>query len=105
MAERAAPPAREDLVRAYKQHLQACIDRRPSGTRQKIAGALGKHKSFVSQITNPAYPSPVPPHHLTTIFEICHFSAEERSAFMAIRGSCASSRRPSGRSRAASSRW
>ena len=50
-------------MRASKQHLQACIDRRPSGTRQKIAGALGKPKSFVSQITNPAYPSPVPPHH------------------------------------------
>lgn len=70
-------------MRAYKQHLQACIDRRPSGTRQKIAGALGKHKSFVSQITNPAYSAPVPARHLGTIFELCHFSPEERATFLA----------------------
>jgi hypothetical protein len=79
------PPvrSREEAVRGYKQLLQTYIDRRPSGTRQKIALALGKHKSFVSQITNPAYPAPVPARHLATIFEICHFSAEERAAFMA----------------------
>jgi hypothetical protein len=84
MDERAPRIASKDeLVRAYKQLLQSCLDRRLSGTRQKIATALGKHKSFVSQITNPAYPAPVPARHLATIFEICHFSAEERAAFMA----------------------
>jgi hypothetical protein len=65
-----APPTREEAVRAYKRLLQGYLDRRPSGTRQKIAEALGKHKSFVSQITNPAYSAPVPARHLATIFEI-----------------------------------
>jgi hypothetical protein len=79
------PPvqSREEAVRGYKQLLQTYIDRRPSGTRQKIALALGKHKSFVSQITNPAYPAPVPARHLGTIFDLCHFSPEERATFMA----------------------
>jgi len=75
--------SRADAIAAYKAILRDCLDRRPSGTRQKIALALGKHKSFVSQITNPAYASPVPARHLTTIFEICHFSPEERATFMA----------------------
>jgi hypothetical protein len=75
--------SREEAVRAYKRLLQAYLDRRPSGTRQKIALALGKHKSFVSQITNPAYPAPVPARHLGTIFEICHLSPEERATFLA----------------------
>jgi hypothetical protein len=73
---------REETIAAYKQILRDCIDRRPSGTRQKIALALGKHKSFVSQITNPAYPGPVPARHLGTIFDLCHFSPEERATFM-----------------------
>jgi hypothetical protein len=79
----ASPAGREEAVAAYKQILRECIDRRPSGTRQKIALALGKHKSFVSQITNPAYPAPVPARHLGTIFDLCHFSPEERATFMA----------------------
>ncbi len=75
--------SREQAVRAYKRLLQTYLDRRPSGTRQKIALALGKHKSFVSQITNPAYAAPVPARHLGTIFDICHMSPEERSIFLA----------------------
>jgi hypothetical protein len=75
--------SREEAVRAYKRLLQTYLDRRPSGTRQKIAAALGKHKSFVSQITNPAYSAPVPARHLGTIFEICHLSPEERASFLA----------------------
>ena len=70
-------------VADYKRLLQSYIDRRPSGMRLKIAEALGKHKSFVSQITNPAYAVPVPARHLETIFRICHFSREERDSFMA----------------------
>ena len=72
----------EDFVADYKRLLQDLIDRRPSGTRLKIARALGKHKSFVSQIVNPSYATPVPAKHLSTIFEICHFSPEERRDFM-----------------------
>ncbi len=77
------PVPKDEAVRVYKRLLQASLDRRPSGTRQKIATALGKHKSFVSQITNPAYSAPVPARHLGTIFEICHFSPEERASFLA----------------------
>jgi hypothetical protein len=77
------PKTRDELVAAYKTLLQTYIDRRPSGTRLKIANALGKHKSFVSQITNPAYAVPVPARHLSTIFAICHFSKEERDSFLA----------------------
>jgi hypothetical protein len=69
-------------VAAYKSILQAIIDNRPSGTRQRIASAIGKNRSFVSQITNPVYPTPIPAQHVETIFSICHFSAAEREAFL-----------------------
>ncbi|MCB9947841.1 MAG: hypothetical protein H6842_08430 [Rhodospirillaceae bacterium] len=76
-----APP-REELIAHYKRLLQTYIDRRPSGTRQKIAAALGTNKSFVSQITSPAYAVPVPESHVDTIMALCHFSAEERESFL-----------------------
>ena len=69
-------------IAAYKTILRDCIDRRPAGLRARIADALGKHKSFVSQLTNPIYPMPVPARHVDTILEICHFSAEERRSFL-----------------------
>jgi hypothetical protein len=69
------------LIVAYKTILRDCLDRRPAGMRARIAAALGKHKSFVSQLTNPIYPMPVPARHIETILEICHFSPEERRAF------------------------
>jgi hypothetical protein len=69
-------------IAAYKTILRDCIDRRPAGLRARIASALGKHKSFVSQLTNPIYPMPVPARHIETIFEICHFSAVERRSFL-----------------------
>src|ERR1700674_5696325 len=89
MAERAAkgkvtpaPASRDELVAAYKRLLQQYIDRRPSGLRLKIAKAIGKHRSFVSQITNPIYPIPVPARHLEAIFRICHLAPEEKQAFL-----------------------
>ncbi|HXN54876.1 MAG TPA: hypothetical protein VN874_01305 [Myxococcales bacterium] len=69
-------------IAAYKAILKDYIDRRPAGMRARIAAAIGKHKSFVSQLTNPIYPVPVPARHLSTIVEICHFSAEERRTFL-----------------------
>lgn len=78
-----AVPAREELVAAYKRLLQDYLDRRPSGMRLQIARAMGKHRSFVSQITNPAYSIPIPARHLETIFRICHFSPTERKTFLA----------------------
>ena len=75
--------SRDELVAAYKRLLQEYIDRRPSGLRLKIARAIGKHRSFVSQITNPIYPIPVPARHLEAIFRICHLAPEEKQAFLA----------------------
>lgn len=72
-----------EKIAAYKTILKEYIDRRPSGMRQKLAAALGKHKSFISQITGPSYAMPIPVAHLQTIFEICHFSPAERKAFLA----------------------
>lgn len=78
MAERS--PA--GSVAAYKAILKRVLDNRPSGTRLKLAAALGKNRSFVSQITNDAYPVPIPAQHLETLFETCHLSPAERAAFM-----------------------
>ena len=75
-----SPPL--DSVAAYKRILATVIDRRPSGTRQRLATALAKNRSFISQIANPAYPTPIPANHLDVIFEICHFSAAERRQFL-----------------------
>ena len=82
-------PEREDASRAeiiagYKSLLRSCIERRPSGLRGRLAMALGKHKSFVSQIANPAYTVPIPAGDLPIIFEICHLSAQEREGFLAL---------------------
>jgi hypothetical protein len=69
-------------VEAYKTILRNILDQRPSGTRQRLATALGKNRSFVSHISNPAYPVPIPAPHLEIIFEICHFSPSEKRAFL-----------------------
>ena len=78
------PADRAQRIVAYKRLLQGYIDRRPSGLRGRLALALGKHKSFVSQITNPAYSVPIPAADLPIIFEICHLSPPEREGFLAI---------------------
>jgi hypothetical protein len=57
----------------YKRILQSVLENRPSATRLRLAAVLGKNRSFISQIANPAYSVPVPYRHLDTIFEICHF--------------------------------
>ena len=69
-------------VEAYKTILRKILDQRPSGTRQRLATALGKNRSFVSQISQPTYPAPIPAPHLEVIFEICHFSPTEKRAFL-----------------------
>jgi hypothetical protein len=83
---RKPPPATADAeaaIRAYKSVLSSVIEQRPSGTRQRLADALGKHRSFVTQITSPAYSTPIPSRHLQAIFSVCHFSPQERDAFLA----------------------
>ncbi len=83
MAREPASATTDADVRAYKQVLSHVLETRPSGSRQRLADALGKHRSFVTQITSPAYPTPIPPRHVPTILAVCHFSPLERDAFMA----------------------
>ena len=70
-------------VRQYKELLRRVLDSRPSGTRQRLAAALGTNRSFVSQISSPTYKVAVPAHHIDTIFELCHFSPAEQAEFLA----------------------
>jgi hypothetical protein len=77
---------RADAVASYKAVLKRIIDTRPSGTRHRLAIALGKNRSFISQIANPVYAVPIPVQHLETIFEICHFTAADRRDFLAAYG-------------------
>ena len=70
-------------VAEYKAILQRVLEARPSGTRQRIATALAKNRSFVTQITSPAYDTPIPARHVDLVMEICHFSPHERDAFLA----------------------
>lgn len=72
----------DDATVAYKAILADIIDSRPSGTRQRLAAALGKHRSFVTQITSPGYPTPLPARHLATIFRVCHMSPPEQERFL-----------------------
>jgi hypothetical protein len=78
-------PDRERMgaLAAYKATLKRILDTRPSGTRHRLAIALGKNRSFISQIANPVYAVPIPVQHLETIFEVCHFTAGEKREFLA----------------------
>src|ERR1043165_3023039 len=69
-------------VAGYKEILKRVLDNRPSGTRQRLAAALGKNRSFISQIASPTYSVPIPAQHLDTIFHICHFLPAEQRAFL-----------------------
>ncbi len=53
-------PKEPQLISAYKRIFQDVLDRRPSGMRQRLAEALGKNRSFITQIANPAYQTPIP---------------------------------------------
>ena len=77
-----SPVAATASVADYKRILQHVLENRPSGMRQRLAEALGKNRSFISQICNPAYQTPVPAQHIERIFEICHFSPHEREEFL-----------------------
>lgn len=82
MDDRPEASESDEAVARYKTVLQRVLDNRPSGTRQRLASALGKNRSFVSQIANPTYATPIPAIHLETIFEICHFSPDDRHRFL-----------------------
>jgi hypothetical protein len=76
----------QGAVAAYKSIFKAVLDERPSGMRLRLAHAMGKNRSFISQIANPAYQVPIPLQHLNTIFEVCHFSRAEKAAFLEAYG-------------------
>jgi hypothetical protein len=69
-------------VAEYKRIFKEVLDSRPSGMRIRLAHAMGKNRSFVSQISNPSYPVPVPVQHLNTIFDVCHFPPPAKEAFL-----------------------
>jgi hypothetical protein len=69
-------------VAEYKRIFKEVLDARPSGMRIRLAHAIGKNRSFVSQISNPAYPVPIPIQHLNTIFDVCHFSPQHKTTFL-----------------------
>ena len=78
-----AETGERDPVAAYKTVFKAVLDKRPSGMRLRLADALGKNRSFISQISNPIYATPIPAQHLAIIFQLCHFSAAEKAQFLA----------------------
>src|SRR4051794_40971045 len=85
-AGKVLPEAAASAVAQYKSLLQKVLDNRPSGTRGRLATALGKNRSFITQITNPAYQVPIPRQHIESVFEICHFSHDEKREFLKLYG-------------------
>ncbi len=83
-------------VTDYKRLLQTVCDNRPSGTRGRLAAALGTNRSFVSQLVSPAYAMPIPAQHLAAIFDVCRFSPTERAAFLDAYDRAHPNRRESG---------
>jgi hypothetical protein len=71
-----------NAVAEYKRVFKEVLDSRPSGMRIRLAHAMGKNRSFVSQISNPSYPVPIPVQHLNTIFDVCHFPSPAKAAFL-----------------------
>jgi hypothetical protein len=69
-------------VRRYKLLLQAFLKRRGPGTRQAIAEALGNTRSFITQITSPAYDLAIPPQHVRTIIRLGALQPEEERTFL-----------------------
>ena len=82
MSESASLRGDPTALAEYKKLFKQVLDLRPSGTRQRLATALGKNRSFISQIANPAYPMPIPATHLDALFDVCHFSDSEKRKFL-----------------------
>jgi hypothetical protein len=76
-------PGEVSAVAEYKRVFKEVLDSRPSGMRIRLAHAIGKNRSFVSQISNPSYPVPIPVQHLNTIFDVCHFPPPAKATFLA----------------------
>jgi len=81
LAERPPDEAAQALA-TYKQILRQALERRPAGIRRRLADVLRKNRSFISQLSNPAYSTPIPAPCVEPIFAVCHFSPHEREAFL-----------------------
>jgi len=71
-----------NAVAEYKRILSDVLELLPSGTRKRLAAALGKNRSFITQITNPAYSVPLPARHVDAVLDLCHLPPDKRQAFL-----------------------
>lgn len=69
-------------VRRYKLLLQTFLKRRGPGARQAIAESLGHTRSFVTQITSPAYDLAIPAGQVHAILKLADLTAEEERIFL-----------------------
>jgi hypothetical protein len=69
-------------IRRYKLLLQTFLKRRGSGARQAIAEALGHTRSFVTQITSPAYDVAIPGGQVRAILRLADLTPEEERIFL-----------------------
>lgn len=69
-------------VRRYKLLLQTFLKRRGAGSRQAIAEALGNTRSFITQITSPAYDLAIPAQHVRTIVKLAGLNPNEERMFL-----------------------
>src|SRR5947208_17146276 len=83
MSTEADPADSQELIAAYKAILRDILDRRPSGMRQRLAEALGKNRSLITQIANPAYQTPIPAQHVHATIQVGHCSAQEEERVVA----------------------
>lgn len=79
-----ARETKQELIRSYKILLKDAVESRPSGIRLRIANIIGKNKSFVSQITNPNYKTPLPEKYVDAILDTIHLTPKERERFLDI---------------------
>src|SRR3984893_18682640 len=82
MSTQATPAGSQELIAAYKAILRDLLEKRTCGMRHRLAEALGKNRSFITQIANPAYQTPIPAQHVHAIIQVCHFSVQERDPFL-----------------------
>lgn len=69
-------------VRRYKLLLQTFLKRRGPGARQTIAESLGHTRSFVTQITSPAYDLAIPGSQVRAILKLAELTPEEERIFL-----------------------
>ena len=86
MVSGVAQPSQSDPVAEYKEILKKVHETRPSGTRRRLAEVLGTNPSFISQISSPAYSTPVPAQYIERLLDLCHFSRREREQFLQAYG-------------------